>query len=512
MTTSGSSAAAVRVSGVSKRYPGTVALDGVDLEIRPGEIHALMGGNGSGKSTLIKILCGVVPPERGGSIEIDGHRVPAADWSRETARAAGVHAVHQDLGVFLDLSVAENLTLGEGFARHRLGGIAWSEIHARAAALIRRYRIDAEPQTPMRSLSQANRTLVAIARALQHGTHDRGLLILDEPTAALPTAEADLLLGTLERFAGAGQAILYVSHRLDEIMRIADRVTVFRDGRSAGTFAAADLDEATLVRLIVGADLTVPTVRPRRERAEVPALELKKVSVGPLRDVDLTVEPGEIVGLAGLVGSGRSSLLRSIFGVHPIASGSVLLNGRPVRSAGCRDAIASGVAYVPENRADDAAFAHLSIAANIVTPRIPAYWSLRGMRDGAIRTDARALMRSFIVRAASSEAPLSTLSGGNQQKVVLARWLGMAPRVLLLDEPTQGVDVGARSEIHALIRRAADDGLAVLMAASDPEEMAVVVDRAVVIRGGRIDLHLTRNELTAARLTTEIHRERTEAA
>jgi len=199
------------------------------------------------------------------------------------------------------------------------------------------------------------------------------------------TAEADLLLGTLERFAGAGQAILYVSHRLDEIMRIADRVTVFRDGRSAGTFAAADLDEATLVRLIVGADLTVPTVRPRRERAEVPALELKKVSVGPLRDVDLTVEPGEIVGLAGLVGSGRSSLLRSIFGVHPIASGSVLLNGRPVRSAGCRDAIASGVAYVPENRADDAAFAHLSIAANIVTPRIPAYWSLRGMRGDVLR-------------------------------------------------------------------------------------------------------------------------------
>lgn len=512
MTASGHDATAVRVSGVSKRYPGTVALDRVDLEIRRGEIHALMGGNGSGKSTLIKILCGVVAPEAGGSIEVDQLRLAAEDWSRETAHTVGVHAVHQDLGVFLDLSVAENLAVGDRFPRNRIGGIAWSAVHAHADALIRRFRIDAEPQTPMRSLSQANRTLVAIARALQHGTHDRGLLILDEPTAALPTEESDLLLANLQRFAAEGQAILYVSHRLDEIMRIADRVTILRDGRSAGTFAAEDLDESKLVRLIVGADLTAPATRAPREEADVPALALRKVSVGPLRDVDLDVAPGEIVGLAGLVGSGRSSLLNTIFGVRAPERGSVLLQGRTVRTASCRDAIANGVAYVPENRAEDAAFSGLSIAANIVMPRIRRYWSLRGMRDRAIRADAQTLMRSFLVRAASGESPLSTLSGGNQQKVILARWLGTAPRVLLLDEPTQGVDVGARSEIHALIRKAADDGLAVLMVASDPEEMAMVVDRALVIRDGRIALHLTRDELTPARLTSEIHRGRKEVA
>jgi ribose transport system ATP-binding protein len=498
-------AARVRLTGISKRYPGTLALDDVDLDIRPGEIQALIGGNGSGKSTLIKVLCGVEPAEPGGTIDIGGSETGTETWSADAARSAGVHVVHQDLGVFLDLTVAENLAIGEGFAKNRMRGVSWPDVLCRASTLIDRFMIDATPQTPMRSLNQANRTLVAIARAVQDGAHDRGLLILDEPTAALSLEESDVLLSTLERFAAAGQSILYVSHRLDEIMRIAHRVTALRDGRSAGTSDVVELDEASLVRLIVGSDLPRPVESSRAHLADEPVLELHGVSVGPLEGIDLDVRPGEIVGVAGLVGSGRSTLLRAVFGAHPFRDGSMSLNGRRQRLSSCHQAIAAGVAYVPEDRAHDAAFRDLSVASNIAMPALQEYRSLAGMQDRALRSAARRLMDAFLVKARSPETPMATLSGGNQQKVVLARWLGMEPQLLLLDEPTQGVDVGARAEIHAMIRRAADQGMAVLMVASDPEELALTVDRAVVLRGGRIATRLDHAEVTADRLITEIH-------
>ncbi|WP_456696237.1 sugar ABC transporter ATP-binding protein [Aeromicrobium sp. P5_D10] len=502
----------VRLRNISKRYPGTVALDEVSLEVRPGDIHALVGGNGSGKSTLIKILCGVVTTELGGSIEVDGALAASESWSAADARAAGVHAVHQDLGVFLDLNVGENLAIGEGFAANRVGAVSWPDVYGRAAALIERFRIDATPQTPMRSLNQANRTLVAIARAVQDGAHDRGLLILDEPTASLPVEESDLLLSTLKGFAAAGQSILYVSHRIDEILRIADRVTVLRDGHNAGTYAVQDLDESSLVQLIVGRDIERPAPRPPIARGEEPVLELQGLAIGPLEGIELTVGAGEIVGIAGLVGSGRSSLLRGVFGVHQPRSGTLRLLGVERRFTTCREAMAAGVAYVPENRADDAAFADLSIAANILMPALHDYRSVVGMRDHAIVETARRMMGSFLVKASSADASLMTLSGGNQQKVILARWMGMRPKLLLLDEPTQGVDVGARAEIHELIRRAADEGMAVLMVASDPEELAQVVDRAVVLRAGQIAVEFEGDDVSAARLTTEIHRGRNAAA
>lgn len=502
----------VRLDGISKRYPGTIALDEVSLEVRSGDIHALVGGNGSGKSTLIKILCGVVTSESGGSIEVDGSPASSESWGVADARAAGVHAVHQDLGVFLDLNVGENLAIGEGFASTRLGAISWPDVYGRAAALIERFMIDATPQTPMRSLNQVNRTLVAIARAVQDGAHDRGLLILDEPTASLPVEESDLLLSTLKGFAAAGQSILYVSHRIDEILRIADRVTVLRDGHVAGTYEVRDLDEASLVQLIVGRDIERRPPRLATAVADSPVLELRNLAIGPLEDIDLKVGAGEIVGVAGLVGSGRSSLLRGVFGVHQPRGGTMQLLGVDRRFATCREAIAAGVAYVPENRADDAAFADLSIAANILMPALHDYRSVVGMRDHAIVETARRMMGSFLVKASSADAPLMTLSGGNQQKVILARWMGMRPKLLLLDEPTQGVDVGARAEIHDIIRRAADGGMAVLMVASDPEELAQVVDRAVVLRAGRIAVELEGEDISADRLTTEIHRGRSAAA
>ncbi|WP_310963915.1 sugar ABC transporter ATP-binding protein [Nocardioides terrisoli] len=502
----GKGPARVRLGGISKRYPGTVALDDVSLEVRPGEIHALIGGNGSGKSTLIKVLCGVISSEPGGTITLDGAQVSSDEWSADHAHAAGVHAVHQDLGVFLDMSVAENLAIGEGFALKRVGAISWPDVYGRADHLLERFQIAATPQTPMRSLSQSNRTLVAIARAVQDGAHDRGLLILDEPTAALAADESNLLLGTLRRFASVGQSILYVSHRLDEILRVADRVTVLRDGRATGTHEVNELDEKSLIRLIVGSDIATAKSRPRTSISDDPVLELNEVSVGPLRSVDLTIRGGEIVGVAGLVGSGRSSLLRGVFGECPLRGGTLTIAGEKQRFSSCRQAIKSGVAYVPENRADDAAFVDLSIAANIVMPSLHDYRSAVGIRDHAIVATARRMMGTFHVKADSEDALLATLSGGNQQKVILARWLRMEPLLLLLDEPTQGVDVGARAEIHDLIRRAADDGMAVLMVASDPEELAQIVDRALVLQDGEIGIELSREEVTVERLTEEIHR------
>jgi ribose transport system ATP-binding protein len=494
---------AARASSISKRFPGTLALDAVDLRVRRGTIHGLLGGNGSGKSTLIKIMSGVYAAEPGGRLVIGATEGSTESWSAHLARQAGVHVVHQDLGVFADLSVAENLSLGHGYDTSMVGTVRWSRLHRRAAELIERFEIDAAPRTPLRSLSQSNRTLVAIARALQGGSHEDSLLILDEPTSSLPAHEVDQLHAHLRRFAAAGQAIVYVTHRLDEVLSLTDRVTALRDGRVVGNADTKTLSEDDLVRMIVGADIEslLEHDAPRRRPEEKPVLELRKLSTGPLRDIDLDVRRGEIVGIAGLLGSGRSSVLRTVFGAAAPASGSVLVGGKEVAFSHVRQAIEAGVAYVPENRADDAAFPDLPVYANITMARIRAYWRRWRMRKASMRSDARELIREFQVKAPSERAPFATLSGGNQQKVIVARWLAHRPILLLLDEPTQGVDVQARAEIYGLVRRAAEAGTSVVVVASDFEELAHVVDRAIVLRDGSVVGSLDGRQITAARLT-----------
>jgi len=498
------STVAVGVKAVSKVFPGTRALDSVSLDVRKGEVHALVGGNGSGKSTLIKILTGIYRGDSG-EVTVAERRFDIRELSPAWARAEGIHVVHQDLGVFPDLSVTENIALGHGYATGFGGRIKWRRATARRKDLIRRYEIAAKPSTPVGYLGRAARTQVAIARALQdHDESREGLLILDEPTTALPAHEVDLLLASLKRYAAAGQAILYVSHRLDEILATADRVTVLRDGRSVGTFESSDLDEQRLIELIVGAsvDRVFAAMPPVTDEDLV--LETRQLSAGPLRGVDLKLRRGEVVGIAGLLGSGRTELLSAIFGTLPVRAGSIFLEGKEVRFKRARDAMAAGVAFVPEDRVDSV-FIDETVTENIFATDISRYWKKGTLRRGMMRSYARQLVETFSIKTNSESNLLATLSGGNQQKVIVSRWLKREPRLLLLDEPTQGVDVGARADIYRFVKDAVANGAAALVVASDFEELAHVVDRAVVLQEGHIAAEIDREHLSAGVLMELIY-------
>ncbi|MCA1711203.1 MAG: sugar ABC transporter ATP-binding protein [Actinobacteria bacterium] len=480
--------AAVAVRGLSKTYAGTLALDSLDLDIRPGEIHALLGGNGSGKSTTIKILAGVVSPDEGGELTFgDGDTVHAESWTPARAHAAGLRFVHQQPAVFPELTVAENLAIGAGFPRRAGGGIDWKALNARTAVLLEKYRVNATPTTPLGALRAADRSRVAIVRALQDSDDaEGGLLVLDEPTAALPAAEVEHLLETLRGYAAAGQTILYVSHRLDEVLSVADRVTVLRDGRKVDTVHNDGLTESDLVQMIVGRAMDRAFPAPRETPAEDVALQVRGLAGGPLRGVDLDLRRGEVLGIAGLLGSGRSELLRMLFGAYPATAGSVTLDGKRYDAADPKQAMRAGVAYVPEERQADAVFAQESVRHNLSAGQAWDFYRNLFFRHADERTATTRSISEFLVRTRSDKQPVETLSGGNQQKVVLARWLRQRPKVLLLDEPTQGVDVQARAEIYDLVRRATAAGTSVLLVASDTEELAHASDRIAVLKGGRI--------------------------
>jgi ribose transport system ATP-binding protein len=493
---------ALRVEHLSKTFPGMRALIDVSFAIYPGEIHALVGGNGSGKSTLIKILAGVYHGDGGGTITVGDITVAADRTTPARAKSMGLHFVHQNPSVFPALSVAENMVIGHGFSTTAVGSIRWRALRRQTQALLDRFEIDVSPDTLVGSLRPAERAMVAIARALQdqEGQHT-GVLVLDEPTASLPRAEVVRLMGALNRFARAGQTILFVSHRLDEVIDTADEATVLRDGRIAGTLKGPDINEDRLIELIAGRSLErMYPAMPAVESEEL-ALEAKGLVGGPLRGVDLQLRRGEVLGVAGLLGSGRSELLKMIFGAYPIKSGTLLVNGRPVKFRDIGDAMDAGIAYVPEDRSVEGAFMSQSLADNVVASTISRYWQALHLRNRSIDRDARAIIKRYFIRASSEKQTMGTLSGGNQQKVVLARWLTRNPKVLLLDEPTQGVDVGARAEIYTLISKAVADGCSVLLVTSDFEELSRVADRAVILSGGRITADLSKDEMEPVRLT-----------
>jgi ribose transport system ATP-binding protein len=501
---------ALAVERVSKAFGTTRALDDVGLAIGQGRIHGLVGGNGSGKSTLIKILAGVYRGEAGGRIRVGPHALAADAVTPELARGCGLRFVHQDPGVFPAMTVAENLAIGgaHGFPT-RGGRVRWARLRARTKALLDRFEIAAEPDDRLEDLRQAERTMVAIARALEDADErdDPLLLVLDEPTAALPEHEVEVVLDAIRRCAAAGQSILYVSHRLEEVLSLVDGVTVLRDGRVAANREAAGLTTDELVEAIVGR----PVERAFGEQApRVPGatrLRVRGLRGGPLRDVSFEVGRGEIVGIAGLLGSGRTELLQSIFGAIAPAAGVIELDGEALAARSPATAMRAGVALVPEDRARDAAFAGLSVTANLSAAQISRYRRHGRLDKRAERRDAVRSIDGFAIRCPGAGAPLAALSGGNQQKVVLARWLRRSPRLLLLDEPTQGVDVGARSELYGLIRAAAADGASALVISSDFEELAHVVDRVLVLRNGRIVAQVRSPELTAHRLTDLLYAE-----
>jgi ribose transport system ATP-binding protein len=493
----------LQVSHLSKTFPGTRALSDVSLEVRRGTVHALLGGNGSGKSTLIKVLAGVHHGDSGGEIRLGDDTVDADRTSPQWAKDHQLHFVHQNPGVFPQLSVAENISIGRGFETGRGSRVQWSAVNRRAQELIDRFEIaGAKPTTPIVHLRPADRTMVAIARALQdqEGRHD-GVLVLDEPTTALPPSEVDGLLGRLRRYADGGQTIIYVTHRLEEIIRVADRCSVLRDGVHASTVDVAGLTEDDLVELIVGRPLAQAFPALPATTADDIVLDVQDLVAGPLNGVSFQLQRGEILGIAGLLGAGRSEILQSIFGAHPVTSGTITLDGEPAQFKRVRQAMDAGIAYVPEERATQGAFLDMSVRANLSAAQVTRYWRGLFLRHRSEAADARQAIDDFMIKASSESQPINTLSGGNQQKCILARWMGRKPKVLLLDEPTQGVDVGARAEIYSLVTKAVADGTSAIIVTSDFDELARVCDRVVVLAGGRIVAELRHPNIEAHRLT-----------
>jgi ribose transport system ATP-binding protein len=496
--------AALSVRGLTKRYGTVAALDDVSLAVAPGSLHALVGANGSGKSTLIRIVAGVEVGEAG-SIAVGERSVSARAVDAGFAREAGVRVVHQVSTAFGDLSVAENIGVAAGLPTRLGGSVDWRRLRAQAGALLERLRLDVDPRARMADLSPARQTLVTVARAFADADEGQPhLLVLDEPTAALPAREVGTLLAGLRQLVDGGHAVVLVTHRLDEVGRAADEATVLRDGRRVSTFVVGSVEAAEVVEMVTGAPPAVTSAT----AASTDGVELLRVdglSAGPLEGIDLAVRHGEIVAVAGLLGSGRSTLLEALFGARRRRAGELVLDGDRYAPRSPADAIAAGVALVPEQRAQ-ATFAGQSVADNlsILDPGSRGRW-WRDRRGE--RRDAERDLEELAIVAAGPDATMTSLSGGNQQKVVLARWLRQRPRLLLLDEPTLGVDVGARAAIHELIRGHVADGCAALVVSSDTEELCALADRILVLHRGRLTHELAAAEATPAALNQLVHQE-----
>jgi rhamnose transport system ATP-binding protein len=477
----------LQATAINKSFAGVQALRDVSFELRPGEVHALIGENGAGKSTLIKIITGAVTADSG-VIKIAGQTVTHNTPS--IARSLGVAVIYQQPALFPDLTVAENIALAlepGGLWRK----VDWKARATRARELLDRAGSAIDPESTVGTLSMPEQQIVEIAKAI--GAQAR-IVIMDEPTASLTDREVDSLFQVIAGLRAQGDGIIYISHRLEEISTIADRVTILRDGQAIGTRQMAEVDRAELIRLMVGRELSA--VFPKRAVTVGDAvLELRNVG-----GVSLTVKSGEIVGLAGLVGSGRTELAETIFGLTPVKSGEILLRGKAVRIRAPADAIAAGIGYVPEDRRRHGVVLEMPIAANTSLANLAAV-SRRGLIDNARE---RELAQSYIgqlrVKTHSLYAEAGSLSGGNQQKVALARWLAIRPALLILDEPTQGVDVGSKAEIHRLIVELAEQGMAILMISSELPEILGMSDRIAVMHEGRITGILSRAEATQQKI------------
>lgn len=477
---------ALGVVGVSKSFFETPVLGDVTWNVQHGEVHCLVGGNGSGKSTLVKILSGVHHADTGTIRGPSRAEHDATKMTPATAKALGIHTVHQESSVFPMLSVAENMMLGRGYPT-RAGRINWRAVNRRCSALLERFGIPAAPGQQVAGLSPAVRALIAIARALQDSEHaSDGVLILDEPTATLAAREVEVLMDAVRGYAADGQAIVLVTHRLEEVLAAADRVTVLRDGAVVATVAKAGLDRRMLAELIVGHELAEETAHAKPHALQGPVvLETRELTVGPVRGLDLTVRAGEVVGIASLMGGGGSELLARLFGLdRPGSLGGITLDGTPIQGCTPRQLIGRGVALIPQDRGSDASFAPLSVMENLTAGATGAYWRRGRMTRRAERADAVQLAVKHGVRPLDPRAVMSSLSGGNQQKVILARWLRRTPRLLLLSEPTQGVDIGARADIHQQIRAAVNNGAAAVLASTDLDELLRLSDRIIVISAG----------------------------
>jgi ABC-type sugar transport system ATPase subunit len=471
--------ALLEVSGLRKRFGGVTALDGVDFNLREGEIHALLGENGAGKSTLIKILGGIHPPDSG-IIRVDSQPVKINDVAH--ADRLGIRLIHQELSLAPNLSVAENIFLGREPARY--GWLDRRLLLSNTEALIQELGMPEIGSVDARvaDLSVAQRQMVEIARALSVRAR---ILVLDEPTASLSESETEALFIKLRGLSRQGVGVIYISHRLEEIQRIAHRITVLRDGRSMGTRDAAGLDPSELIRLMVGRDLKAHYPRPPWKPGAV-ALRVVDLQNSRVQGVSFELRYGEILGFAGLVGAGRSELARALFGIDPVDRGEIYIDEKPVVIRSPSDALKAGLALVPEDRKREGLVMTNSVAYNLALPWTSEWihgCMLNLLRRNEIVTRA---VQNFGIRLSDPEQPIENLSGGNQQKVVVGKWMERAPRILILDEPTRGVDVGAREEMLAIVHRMVEQGMAVILISSDLPEVMNLSHRLALYRDGRI--------------------------
>jgi len=466
--------------GIRKSFGAVQALRGVDFELRRGEVHALLGENGAGKSTLIKVATGAHAPDAG-ALTVDGRA--QGRLTPALAHELGIACIYQQPALFPDLTVMENLGLRLE-KPSPFSPVRWKERRRRALELLARVGAEVRPDAVVSELSMPEQQLVEIAAAV--GARAR-IVIMDEPTASLTQREQERLHGIVRALKADGTGVIYISHRLEEIFALADRVTVLRDGASEGTFGARDLSENELIRLMVGREVTQlyppPLAQPGAERLRVDRLCCEASGV---RQVSFSVRAGEILGLAGLVGAGRTELARVLFGLTPADSGTVCIDGEDASIGSPVRAIERGIAYVPEDRRRHGVVIEMPVAQNITLAAARRFFPGGWLRDRVEARAARDFVQRLSIKTAGIEAAVASLSGGNQQKVSLSRWLATAPKVLILDEPTQGVDVGAKSEIHALIRRFAADGMAVILISSDLPEVLGMSDRIGVMRGGEL--------------------------
>jgi rhamnose transport system ATP-binding protein len=478
--------------GISKRFVATQALDDVSLDLRPGEIHALVGENGAGKSTLVKILAGIHQPDSG-TIWLDGEQTVIHGPAQ--SRALGIAVVHQEPRLFPDLTVAENVFIGHA-PSGRLGTIDWGGTRRAAQALFRRLDVQFDVDAPVRGLSMADQQLIEIAKSL---SVEARVLILDEPTASLSAHEVERLFTIVRRLRDRGVSVLFVSHRLDEVFQLCDRATVFRDGKHVVTTATSDLTTADLVRHMVG---RVVSLFPK---VEIPAgdvlLEVTGLTrAGVFRDVGFSVRAGEIVGFAGLVGAGRTEVARVLFGIDQRDAGEIRLGGLPVSFASPSAAMHAGIAYLPEDRHQEGLVLDFTIAQNVTLPILPRLFPRLLTRSSVERRVAHDYTQQFNVRMTGVDQLAGALSGGNQQKVVLAKWLASKPKVLILDEPTRGIDIGAKVEVHRIISELAASGLGIILISSDLPEVLAMSDRILVLHEGRITAEIPRERATEERV------------
>lgn len=483
----------LEITGLSKTFPGQRALTDVDLAIRAGEVHALVGQNGSGKSTLIKILAGYHQPDTGATILLNGE---------PHGTSGGLAFVHQDLALVPTINGVENMALGRRYARTPTGAINWRAEHQRARQAIAEFGAEFDLLMPVARLTGVQRTILAMARAAASLGTRPSVLVLDEPTASLPQREVELLKRAIRRRAASGMGVLYVSHRLEEVFDLCDRVTVLRDGHKITTDDVAKLDHDSLVRLIIGRDLDALYSVPPEPGSDV-VLRAADLAGGNVSGLSLDVLSGEIVGVSGLLGSGREDVSGLLFGSKSPVGGTITVRGASVPLGSPRASMEHGIGMVPANRAQQAMFALASVNYNLTLPLLRPLLRRGALNRRKEEVETEEWMQRVDLRPRQASRPLGLYSGGNQQKVILARWLRTKPSVLVLDEPTQGVDVGAKAAIYEMLTKAARQGLAIVVVSSDAEELVELCDRVIIMRNGRQAATLSGQHLTEARVVHE---------